>query len=272
MHKKVKAFLLSIVFVYISASSLYSQLYTLENSYLKREISVDQQKLATVKITNKLTGQDFNIESEEFSVKFQEGGLLTNNNFLVTDVDEQTLEDGGKRLIIYMDNSSQGLELIANYELLGADFYTRKWILIKNVSDSTLLLEVVEPERMRIVGAELEYSGFGAQGMGDFISQTVNQDHYMANNYNQFDFEIKVKYKDWPNECPLGQPVIISDFFMGLEYPAAYNCVYNQEYIFLRHYPGCNLESNQDFTSRKVVIGVGEDGDIRSRFIEYIVR
>ncbi|MFH1761427.1 MAG: T9SS type A sorting domain-containing protein [bacterium] len=265
------SYFIKIFFFPVAFIPAYSQLYVLENDFIKREVRVDQQKLSTVSLENKLTGRSFAVESQEFLLKFQGGGILTNQDFQVQNADELALEDGGQEITVNLSNIAQSIQITVNYELLNSDFFTRKWIIIKSISDSAGVLEAVEVERFKISGAELVYSGYGAEGVGNFVSYPITQQYYLGLDFNPTGFYTIQPYQDLPNDNPLGQPVVMSDFFLGLEYPAGYNCVYNGREIFLRHFPGCSLKKDQEITSKKSVIGVGEHGNVRINFIKYIV-
>ncbi len=65
------------------------------------------------------------------------------------------------------------------------------------------------------------------------------------------------------------QPVIGSDYFLGIEFPVAY-WRKEGEFFVLGHQPGVLLKGETNYESRKEVIGVAPQGKAREWFEEYI--
>ncbi|HOO56249.1 MAG TPA: hypothetical protein PLN69_05450 [bacterium] len=173
---------------------------TLENEYMKRVVRADDQGLRTVSITNKLSGTEFKLKSQNFRLILEYGKVdLTSQDFALVGSKVSATE-----CVYELENAGHGIKVEVDYTQSPNEFWTRKKLV---VDSGGLLLNEIEVERF-------EYRHFSIK---------------------RFDYGHESKP---PWHWPGGRPLFVDrQIFMGLEYPAGYNEEFTNMF-FLHHYPG----------------------------------
>ena len=169
------------------------------------------------------------VESLEFVIRIDEKTELSQRDFRMTSRPSTVdVPGGGKQVICQLSHEKPDLKVKLVYELLGDDFYTRKWLEIA-LPPQPHLINTIDVERLRIEDAALFLAG------PDPKNQDWLQKHALT--------------------VRLGQPVFADNFFLGVEYPAAENSIDPAGWIALRQYIGRKMGAADD--------GEQEGGDRR---------
>ena len=220
----------------------------LGNQFLERALDLSENTVRTTYLKNKLTGKRMSVDSLEFVLRIDGTTELSPRDFrLISPPSAVDVPGSGKRVICHLSHEKLNLKVKLVYELLGGDFYTRKWLEIA-LPPAPHLVNTIDVERLRMDGASLFLAGPDPR------------------NRDQFQERLTVR---------LGQPVFADNFFLGIEYPAAENSIDPAGWIALRQYVGRKL-GQQTWESKKAVIGVAPDtplnrvGDWFQKYIDRI--
>jgi len=229
-------------------------LHQLQNFYLCRTWSVENNTLNTKEIINKRSNMPLTpLKCDEFRLRISKGTHTTGSDKLLTTADFFCIEVKhydlvsplGKGIAFHLNNKEYSLNLVVRYELLNNDFYLRKQLEIK--SDEEIFLERVDIEAIAFEDAYQPYT----------IKEITTQ---------------STKGLTW--RPGLGQPLFTkhTGTFWGIEFPAAYNFVEGKKLICGYQY-GQMLQPNKVYKSYKAVMGCSDDARYNSQvFYDYINR
>lgn len=215
------------------AAGATSQTVRIGNAALERTFSIEDGRLRTVSIRNKLDQRLYSVESAEFRLQliwerlgYQHGDenpvSLTAADFRVQDFDQKPT-----RTTFRLVNQRFGLEVTEVYSLGSDDFYLKKWLEIRSTGKAPVFLDQVSVEDLALPGTRVRLGGFG-------------------------------------------QPLYADNLFLGLEYPGGYNAA-DRGKLRLWSYVG-ETTGNTTFRSESAVVGVAPEGGVRESFLDYISR
>lgn len=245
---KALIFILPLVLVAISHAA---DTHVLENSAIRRVMSIDDGHLHTLEITNLLNQQTIIPDScPEFLLRISQGTehskgdiLLSSKDFEVTN-SHQIKDETGQTLIFHLKNPKHGLEIEVSYKLGVDDFFMRKTLSIRS-SSKTWVLERIDIEALGIADAYQPYTK-------DTITAKA------GGNWS-------------PN---LGQPLYTrkTGTFWGIEFPAARNQVKDGQ-LRVGYLRGLPLAPGKVYTTYPAVVGVSDDARfVSDAFFDYIDR
>ena len=133
--------------------------FLIGNRFMERELTVRGRKIATSRLTNKLTGTVFRTGSSDFALKINSSTVLTPADFVVTGTATPRSASRGRQLVVKLANRKHGLSVELRYRILPDDFYMRKQVVVDGKEN---LINWVEVERLRMQdGTRFRYGGFG---------------------------------------------------------------------------------------------------------------
>lgn len=232
-----------------SLSSAGDKEYTLENTFIRRSFVVEDGRLRTTGLMNKLAGRELKPTAcPEFRLRISKGThttgtdvTLTAADFTVTEVARCTPNKGSDGLAFTLKNDDRKLSVIVRYELGADEFYLRKSLEITPGGPVTL-------ERIDV----------------DAISMTDAEQPY----------KIKNMYAQGKWSPDLGQPLYTKETgtFWGIEFPAASNFVEDQA-MSCGYLWGREVKAGTTYTTYKSVVGVCDDAEfVQAAFFDYIDR
>jgi hypothetical protein len=199
------------------------------NRWLERVFRVSRDVLRTVQLVNKVSGREPpSQEGHEFTLELAGAvsGEVSAQDFELTGIALSSGDDQGLRVDFHLRGRRHaGLRVNLVVETYPEYKYQRKWLTV-------------------------HWTGLGSVSL------------------NRADIEV-IRFGWWYHENPshhgYGQPVFVSDLFLGLEYPGA-----ETHPFWLRHHPGCSLE--RPYETKKAVWGVapGRDHVRRAFFEDYL--
>ncbi len=228
-------------------SLLIAKSYTLENSSIKRVISVENESLVTQEITNKKAGIKLDLDSklsDEFKLRVSKGTEFSAGDITLTSRDfkfVKALEQTKEKLSFLLVNASHGLELTVHYQLKAEDFYMRKQLNLK--CNQPICIERIDVEVIKVSDAHQPYQHKAITAQAP---------------------------SNW--RPGLGQPLFTtsSATFWGVEFPASVNLV-KEHTIHCGYLFGHKLKAGQSISSYKSVMGVSDDPAYNSdAFYAYI--
>ena len=229
---------------------------TIENAGLKKFLEINNDKIVSCKIYNKISGLTLEAkdDSEEFIVVFKTGCISKKEikaSELKIEGTEKLYEDNGEKFIISFKSfkvrdSKVALKLVYSYR---EDSYVMK----KHIE-----LSMDKRGNKPVV---LDYIDFEALAFDDSLNNWCIP---------------KQKDSHVPGYAlEMGQPLYVDSLFFGVEFPAALNKI-NENVTSLRYYSGKKLTDimeNNLYVSHKAVIG-SADGktfpQVQRAFFEYI--
>jgi hypothetical protein len=115
-----------------NAELLEEEGYLLQNDHLARAVDWKNGFVKTTSITNKFTGEIYNVEGEEFILTI-EGIMqpLTAKDFAVKKAVVATLDHKTQIVLNLNSNKIPDLNVKLIYELKDADFFGRKWLVLE---------------------------------------------------------------------------------------------------------------------------------------------
>lgn len=229
--------------------------YTLENNYLKKEIFLNDNRVLSGKISNKLSGSslDRKQNGEEFIIRFKYGitGKTVRSSEL--EIDSVGTEEKGILSVLsitFKPVSVRDSKLIirAFYELSESDRFIKKYLefAFHKKGDKKVILDYIELSDMP----------FSAEMKSWCIPEQENS-HMLG-------FSMM-----------LGQPVYVDSFYFGCEFPASFNTI-SENRVSVRTYSGKTLDkliADDRYVSYKYVCGVSENDNlawVQKSFFSYI--
>ncbi len=221
--------------------------FVIENEALSRTLSIENQKLNTIKITNKKAGKDILPQNtSEFRIRISEGThlegtdvVLTSDDFLVKEVLVQKKE----KLGFLLENPEHQLKVSVYYETAPGNFWLNKYLVIQ--PDKKVTLERIDVECISL------------------------DDIYQPYQIRQITAQGPAQWRPG-----LGQPLYTSESgtFWGTEFPASWNYVENNT-GFCGYLWGHSIDAGEKYNTYKAVAGAGDDPRfIQDSFFEYIDR
>ncbi|MBD0825434.1 alpha-galactosidase [Aestuariibaculum marinum] len=222
--------------------------FVLENDFLSRTITVQDNHLKTVKIENKVNGKILNpTNDKEFSLRISKGTdkiegdkMLTSKDFKVVSISESK-NTKSQNVTVHLVNQENLLQLTVNYELRNDKNYIHKYLTI--ISENQITVERIDVEALDVKGA------------------------YQPYKLKEITTRVAAGWKPG-----LGQPLYDSETatFWGIEFPAATNMVVSNE-LHCGYLWGNTLKKGEEYASYKSVIGVSDEYQyIDEAFYEYI--
>ncbi|ENM5738509.1 hypothetical protein AB1F87_002048 [Vibrio mimicus] len=219
--------------------------FTIENEFLARTLSVEQGRLSTVSLANKLSGKELMPKNySEFQLRISQGTdvegsdtILTSNEFEF----QKVSKNSPNNLSFILKNREYNLEVEVNYLLENGNSYMNKYLNIR--SERPITLERIDIETISL------------------------NDIYQPYKMKQI-----TTLKDAGWRPGLGQPLYTKDSatFWGTEFPASFNYVENNT-GFCGYSWGKKIKDGQVYTTYKSVFGVGDSAEfIQDTFFEYI--
>ena len=241
---KMKLFFLLVITMLTIACNQKKE-FTLSNEFLSRTIKIEEGKIFTKKIFNKLANKEIHPQNNiEFKLRISEGTDIEGSDITLTSDDftfENVLKDDPSELVLLVSNADHKLDIEVHYQLKPEKFYLNKFLVIHNGKELTL-------ERIDI--------------------ETISLDDI----YQPYQMKQITAWGPAEWRPGLGKPLYTaqSATFWGTEFPASYNFVENKTancgYLW-----GKKLGTGQTYTSYKSVFGVGDDPEfIQDTFFEYI--
>lgn len=213
-------------------------IFKLENRFLSRQLSIEDGKLRTLFIENKLVGVKLSpLSCNEFALRLSDGTdkigtdrLVNTEDFRVEKVQNSSNDKEKKQsyqFVLY--NSKEDMKIVLYYELKEEEPYCRKFIQI--IPNKEVTIEQVDVESIALEDAFQNYT------IKSITAQAPSQ---------------------W--KPGLGQPIytLQTGTFWGMEFPAAYNTVSNN-LISCSYLIGKTLQKGEIYTSYKSVVGMADD-------------
>ncbi len=242
---KIPFKILFILLIATSISCNQKEEFTITNDTLSRTIRIEDGKLRTVSLFNKIAEKTIIPQNDvEFKLRISEGTDIVGSDVELNSNDfdfVKVLKDESSELAFLLENITQGLEVEVHYVLESNNSYMNKYLSVRSEKPITL-------ERIDIESISLE-------------------DIYQPYQMKQITAWGPSKWRPG-----LGQPLFTleSASFWGLEFPASYNFVdgktANCGYLW-----GKEIKANETYTTYKSVFGVGDDPEyIQDTFFDYI--
>ncbi len=208
---------------------------TIENRFVKREFSTNNNFLKTTAITNKLAKTTVKpVSSAEFSLRVSEGTdkigtdvVLTAKDFkLVTN--SQNSSNGDTEQIFLLKNKKHSLSVLVRFELKKEDRFIRKTLEI--TTEKAICIERIDIDSLELNSVTQPYQHKAITAVAP-----------------------------WNWKPGLGQPLYANKaaLFLGTEFPASFNYVENNHYYCGYQY-GHILKPNQKLTTYPAVMGVSD--------------
>ncbi|MCG8305781.1 MAG: alpha-galactosidase [Cytophagales bacterium] len=262
MKNVVKLLFPAVMAIFAMSCNADKKEYTLENDFLTRTVTIENGKLHTATLYNKVAGQAVPITTgSEFKLRISEGTDKESADVTLTSDDfsfVKTLEQTQEALGILLENKARRLQVEVHYRLEHDEFYTRKYLNIK--PGKTITLEYAGIETHDIEDAYQPYK------LKQITTQSMNQittpGGYKPNRPgNVTDYKFG-----------LGQPLYTtqSATFWGVEFPASTNYVKNNE-LNCGYLWGREVEAGNTYQTYKAVVGVADSyAFIDDAFYNYI--
>jgi hypothetical protein len=232
---------------FIVFSGCYSKKkeYIIENQFLSRTLKIDGEKLYTIHLTNKLSGNELVPQNDtEFQLRISEGTHVENTDVVLTSGDfkyRKVLKQTAEELVFLLINKKYGLQVEVHYELSAENYFLNKFLTIR--AEKPITLERIDVETIKL------------------------DDIYQPYQIKQITAQGPAQWRPG-----LGQPLYTakSALFLGTEFPAAYNFV-KENTGYCGYLLGKELSPDEDYVTYKSVLGVGDDPDfIKDAFLKYI--
>ncbi len=196
------------------------------NQYLERVLRLSEDVVRTVELINRVSGRPpVAHESTEFVLELSGAlqGEFATQDFRLADSQATEVGAGALRLIFALEcRQSPALRAEMVLEAYDERKFQRKWLLIRWEGEGDVRVERVD----------VEVPDFGWWNVGA------------------------------PAHCGYGQPVLVSDLYMGLEYPAA-----ETDPTALRHFPGRSAKGG--LQSKCAIWGVAPSAaQVRDAFLQ----
>ncbi len=219
--------------------------FVIENDFLSRSLKIEEGKLRTTHVVNKLAGKTIKPENTaEFRLRISKGTDIENSDVVLSSNDfdfEDVLNDSPSSLVFLLKNETHGITVEVHYELDSQKRYLNKYLKVSTARPITL--ECIDIEVLK--------------------QESVYQPYQMK----QITAWGPSKWRPG-----LGQPLFIKQMagFLGTEFPASYNYV-EDKIAFCGYLWGKEIKANETYMTYKSVIGVGDDSNfIQDAFFEYI--
>ncbi|WP_233243992.1 alpha-galactosidase [Tamlana fucoidanivorans] len=216
----------------------------LDNNYIQRKVGVVSGVLKTISIYNKIAGKHIFPESaDEFELRISKDASKPTKDITLKSKDFEVINFTGteNEIVAELQNKTYQINVKVYYTLDPNDFYGHKFLKI--TSKDEYVIEVLDIESISLKDA---YEPYRAKNL------------------------MWTKTKFLPN---LGQPVYTSRSatFWGVEFPASWNRIENENDIHCGYQAAVELKPNKTYTSYKAVFGVGDDSEyIKDSFLKYI--
>ncbi|MDO5977382.1 alpha-galactosidase [Flavivirga spongiicola] len=236
--------------------------FIIENEFLSRTMSLENGKLYTKCIYNKIADKKLIPENKkEFKLRISKGTHkegtsveLTSNDFKYVKVTKDESHIKG----FLLENKEYQLQVEVTYELKNTAFYIHKFLEIK--SENTITLERVDVEELEVQDAFQPYK------LKQITTQSLNKIQTKPG-YAPERAENTTDYKPG-----LGQPLYTkqSATFWGIEFPAATNFV-KSNVLNCGYLWGKEIKAGETYLTYKAVVGVADDYQyIDDAFYKYI--
>ncbi len=229
----------------LAVSPLCAETLVIENQYLKRTLSTDNNSLVTTQIHNKLAEKTLTPTAcAEFSLRLSQGTDKPETDFILTSKDFSVIsakKSSPEELVVSLENKKNGLTIDVIYSLSKQAFYLRKQLNI--TSDKAICLERIDVDAISLADAEQPYQ------TKKITSEAPSQ---------------------W--KPGLGQPLFTTQTatFWGTEFPASLNYV-DGEKLRCGYLYGRMLEAGKTYSTYASVFGVSDDPKFNSdAFYDYI--
>jgi hypothetical protein len=232
--------------ILISSISCTSQnKYTIGNEAVSRVISIQNGKLYTSEINNKIAGKSiFPKVREEFNLRISDGTHIEGADVHLSSQDfnfVEVLQDDKSSKGFLLENKEHQLKVQVYYVAGGDDFYIRKYLNI--ISAKPVTLERIDVETLS------------------------SNDIYQPYQIKQITSQGQAEWRPG-----LGQPLYGSESatFYGIEFPAADNYVKDKT-GFCGYLWGKEINAGEAYRTYNAVLGVGDDPRyIQEEFFKYI--
>lgn len=229
--------------------------YIIENSSLKKELTVENHRIKGYTYVNKLSGKSLTAQSgsEEFELSFDSGLLGTHiksSNLKIATFKETKAPYGSRHEIAFkpfkVKNSTLSLSLI--YDVSEHDFFFRKHIELSFLErgNKEIKLDYIDFEQMKFDAA-----------LSFWTVPKQNNSHIPG-------FALT-----------LGQPIYVDSLFFGFEFPVCLTKI-EKNTTSIRYFNGKSLwklVGSDKYTTESFVVGAG-DGElfeqVQKAFFKYI--
>lgn len=237
------------------AGRISDKSYTIENQFLKKDVFLNNNRIVSGKITNKLTGSclDGYQIGEEFIVHFRCGILGKTIKSSGLKIEKAEIEEKGTYSILTVTFKSISVRdsriiIKAVYELCSLERFCKKYIDISldNKGSKDIALDYIE-------FADLKFN----PALKSWCLPEQKKSHIPG------------------IILSLGQPVYVDSFYFGCEFPASLNTIEDNT-VSIRTYSGKSLSEltkNGNYVSYKYVCGVSESdifAEVQKSFFSYI--
>ncbi len=224
-----------------------------ENSFLKKEVFINKNRITSARISNKLSGSylDGFDKSEEFSVCFKKGlfkSVINASELKIDNIESNTEGNLNKITVFFKNNKVKGSEIKLSlvYEFYEDKPYFNKYVTIFTGDKKTIVLDSIE------LGGTM----FGAT-LKNWCLPKQKKSHIPGIGLE------------------MGQPVYVDSFYFGCEFPAAINTI-RDNIVSVRTFSGkalTELCENGSYKSYKYVCGVSPSdnfAEVQKSFYSYI--
>ncbi len=218
----------------------------LENRYLSRKFAFDLGWLRTSHFVNLQTGENLVVGSPEFQIKFENGLLLTSQDFVAEYYTPTVLQNGVSKSLFSLTEKKQRVRLEMEYTLGLEDFFMRKRLRLYPLQSNLPRVLSVSVEALRVANP-------GSVG----FSLAIGEDKASSDS----------PLASWGQA--VGQPLFLKEsFFWGLEYPAGRNS-YADGLLKCIQDPGRQIPEH-GFETHSAVSGISPRGDVEEWFQRYM--
>lgn len=239
---------MSLLSALVAAEIADGKEYSLENAFISRSFIVENGRLRTTGLVNKLAKKELKpTASPEFRIRISKGThvkgsdlTLTAADFTVTKVEKYPSDQPCDGLAFTM-KTDRKLCVVVRYELKSDEFFMRKSLEI--TPEAAVTLERVDVDAISLADAEQPYT-------------------------------VKTIYARGKWSPGLGQPLYTKDTgtFWGIEFPAADNVV-NGQAMSCGYLWGREVAAGTTYATYKSVVGVSDDAAfVQDAFFDYIDR
>ena len=119
------------------------------NSFLERRFSLSGGCVRTVRLVNRLSGDELVLEADELLLRTADGRELTGRDFTLAGEPSGKGEGGVDRLAFRLRNETEGLGVDVAFTLGLQDAFMRKRLTVRGLGDAPPVVADVEVERFR---------------------------------------------------------------------------------------------------------------------------
>ena len=130
------------------------------NSFLARHFSLADGRVRTVRVVNRISGDELEVDADELLVRTGDGRELTARDLALAGEPTVRREDAADHLVFRLQSQAAGLGIEVRFVLGHRDAFMRKRLAVRGLGDASPVVTDVEIERFR-TDRQTDLGGFG---------------------------------------------------------------------------------------------------------------